>query len=50
MPSQPRLDVPGALRQVMVRGMERRVVFRDDAGGVGCVARLATSVTGTDLT
>jgi putative transposase len=50
MPSQPRLDVPGVLRHVMVRGMERRVVFRDDADCAGCVARLATSVTGTDLT
>jgi hypothetical protein len=50
MPRQPRLDAPGVLHQVMVRGIERRVIFRDETDHAAVVARLATSVTGTGLT
>ena len=50
MPRQARLDAPGVLHHVMVRGIERRVIFRDDADRADFVARLATSVTDTDLT
>ena len=31
MPRQARLDAPGTLHHVMVRGLERRPIFRDDA-------------------
>ncbi len=31
MPRQARLDAPDTLHHVMVRGLERRVIFRDDA-------------------
>jgi len=41
MPRQPRLDAPDALHHVMVRGLERRVLFRDDRDRAECVARLA---------
>jgi len=41
MPRQPRLDAPGILHHVMVRGFERRTVFRDDADRTDFVARLA---------
>ena len=41
MPRQPRLDAPGALHHVMVRGIERRAIFRDDADRADFVARLA---------
>lgn len=43
MPRQARLDAPGVLHHVMVRGWERRVIFRDDvdrADFIGRVARL----------
>ncbi len=30
MPRQARLDAPGILHHVMVRGLERRPIFRDD--------------------
>ena len=41
MPRQARLDAPNALRHVKVRGLERRVLFRDDADREDFVARLA---------
>jgi hypothetical protein len=31
MPPQARLDAPDTLHHMMERGLERRVVFRDDA-------------------
>ena len=30
MPRQPRLDAPGALHHVMIRGIERSNIFRDN--------------------
>ena len=30
MPRQARIDAPGALQHIMVRGIERRKIFRDD--------------------
>jgi len=41
MPRQPRLDAPEILHHVMVRGLERRVIFRDDTDRGDFVARLA---------
>jgi REP-associated tyrosine transposase len=41
MPRQPRLDAPEILHHVMVRGLERRVLFRDDTDRADFVARLA---------
>jgi len=41
MPRQARLDAPNALHHVMVRGLERRAIFRDDADRADFVARLA---------
>ncbi len=41
MPRQPRLDAPGALRHVMVRGLEHRSILRDDTDRADFVARLA---------
>ena len=42
MRRQPRLDAPDTLHHVMVRGLERRALFRDDTDRADCVARLAT--------
>jgi len=41
MPRQARLDAPGILHHVMVRGLERRAIFKDDADREDFVARLA---------
>jgi len=41
MPRQPRLDAPETLHHVMVRGLERRALFRDDQDRVDFVTRLA---------
>lgn len=41
MPRGPRLDAPGVLHHVMVRGIERRPIFRDDRDRRDFVARLA---------
>ncbi|MBI2000508.1 MAG: transposase [candidate division NC10 bacterium] len=41
MPRQARLDAPDTLHHVMVRGIERRTIFRDDRDRADFVARLA---------
>ena len=41
MPRQPRLDAPGVLHHVMVRGIERRAIFRDAADRTDFIARVA---------
>ena len=41
MPRGPRLDAPGVLHHVMVRGLERRPLFRDDRDRADLVGRLA---------
>ena len=46
MPRQARLDAPGVLHHVMVRGLERRVIFRDDQDRTDFVARLAALAEG----
>jgi putative transposase len=38
---QARLDAPGTLHHVMVRGLERRVLFPEDHDRVDFLARLA---------
>ena len=50
MPRQARLDAPGVLHHVMVRGIERRVIFRDDVDRADFVGRLAALVPATGLT
>ena len=41
MPRHPRLDAPNTLHHVMVRGIERTQVFRDDVDRADFVARVA---------
>ena len=41
MPRQARLDAPGTLHHVMVRGIERTQIFRADADRADFVTRLA---------
>ena len=40
MPRRARIDAPGALHHIMVRGIERRRIFRDDEDRNGFVDRL----------
>ena len=40
MSRQPRLDAPGTLHHVMVRGIERTAIFRDDTDRADFLARL----------
>jgi len=40
MPRQARLDAPGTLHHVMIRGIERKSIFRDDQDRKDFVARL----------
>ena len=40
MPRGPRLDAPGVLHHVMVRGLERRAIFRDERDRADFVARV----------
>ena len=42
MPRGPRLDAPGVLHHVMVRGIERRTLFRDDRDRDDFLRRLAS--------
>ncbi len=40
MPRGPRLDASGVLHHVMVRGLERRAIFRTDADRAELLGRL----------
>ena len=40
MPRQPRLDAPETFYHVMVRGLERRVIFKDDTDRDDFVTRI----------
>ncbi|SHK57273.1 Transposase IS200 like [Desulfatibacillum alkenivorans DSM 16219] len=42
MPRQSRLDAPGLLHHVMVRGIERKPIFSDDQDRDALVDRLAS--------
>jgi putative transposase len=42
MPRGPRLDAPDTLHHVMVRGIDRAVIFRDDPDRLDFLARLAS--------
>ncbi len=45
MPRQPRLDIPDVLHHVIVRGIERRDIFADDADKERFVSRLSALLT-----
>ena len=46
MPRQARLDALGTLHRVMVRGIERTTLFRDDRDRADFVRRLAALAAG----
>jgi putative transposase len=47
MPRQSRIDAPGALHHVIVRGIERRNIFRDDQDRYNFLERMGALVEGT---
>ncbi len=50
MPRGPRLDAPEALHHVIIRGLERRVIFRDARDRQAFVDRVEAVTQATDLT
>jgi putative transposase len=50
MPRGPRLDAPGTLHHVMVRGIEGRPIFHRDSDRADCVRRLGGLAEERDLT
>ena len=51
MPRQPRLDIPGALHHIMVRGINKTDIFMDDQDRVSFLQRLGGNIKyGTELT
>lgn len=45
MPRQPRLDVPGALHHIIVRGNNRADIFKDDEDRIRFIDRLGKNIT-----
>ena len=48
MPRLPRLDAPGILHHVMIRGIERREIFKDDKDRENLITRLGDLLPKTD--
>jgi REP element-mobilizing transposase RayT len=44
MPHKSRIDAPGALQHVIIRGIERRAIFKDDADRNNFLDRFSTIV------
>jgi len=47
MPRQPRLDIPGALHHIMVRGINKTDIFMDDQDRMNFLQRLGENITET---
>ena len=50
MPRQARIDAPGALHHILIRGIERKALFRDQTDRDRFVERLGTVLTDTVTT
>jgi putative transposase len=50
MPRNARIDAPGALHHIIVRGIERRKIFRDDIDRGKFLERLGGLLTATKTT
>lgn len=48
MPRQARLDAPGSLHHVIIRGIEKRRIVHDDKDRQGLVSRIGTIATETN--
>ena len=47
MPRKARIDAPGAFHHIIIRGIERRKIFREDADRVNFLDRLGGIVVDT---
>ena len=47
MPRKARIDAPGALQHIIIRGIERRKIFNDDTDRENFIDRLDDIVTDT---
>ena len=47
MPRQARLDAPGTLHHVIIRGLERRAIVKDDVDRKSFLGRLGLSLADT---
>jgi putative transposase len=47
MPRKARIDAPGAFHHIVIRGIERRKIFREDADRVNFLDRLGGIVVDT---
>jgi REP element-mobilizing transposase RayT len=43
MPRQARIDAPGALHHIIIRGIERKAIFKEDADRANFIERLVSS-------
>ena len=43
MPRQARIDAPGALHHIIIRGIERKAIFKEDADRANFVGRLVSN-------
>jgi putative transposase len=50
MPRKARIDAPGAVQHIIIRGIERKKIFRNDADRKNFTARLSTIVSQTQTT
>ena len=48
MPRKARIDAPGALHHIIVKGIERRKIFRDDIDRLEFIERLGDVLTVTE--
>ena len=47
MPRKARIDAPGALQHIIIRGIERRKIFKDDTDRENFIDRLDDIITDT---
>jgi hypothetical protein len=46
LPRQARLDAPGALHHIMVRGIDKTVIFREDRDKIKFLEKMGADVAG----
>lgn len=47
MPRKARIDAPGALHHVIVRGIERRTIYKDSVDKIDFIQRMETVISET---
>ena len=50
MPRQARIDAPGALHHIIIRGIERKAIFKDNADRANFLERLGRIISETEET